>query len=325
MKPLSIVAYFDGRLGHEKQTQGILDALSGITPVDVNSIKVSVAPLVYVKNWATYLLPFLQGINQEKFSYHVDLIIGTGTHTHIPMLISKKLQCKYAKGQVRVVTCMSPEELLRNKFDLCCIPMHDEPSPEANVFITKGPPNTVAYEGRQMSDRGLILVGGIDTKSHVWKSGEIVEQIRKIIEKEPAIHWTVSSSPRTPEETCKSLEDLVGTIKWLSFFRSRDTPAGWVEEQYASNGTVWVTADSISMVYEALTAGCSVGVLQVEWLRQDNKFNKSLRFLTEKEMIVEFSAWQEGASMPTQKNEQFNESLLCAREILRRWWPEHLQ
>jgi hypothetical protein len=31
MKPLSIVAYFDGRLGHEKQTRGILQALADIT------------------------------------------------------------------------------------------------------------------------------------------------------------------------------------------------------------------------------------------------------------------------------------------------------
>jgi len=325
MKPLSIVAYFDGRLGHEKQTQGILDALSGMTSINVDSIKVSVAPVVYVKNWTTYLLPFLQGVKPEGFSHPVDLIIGTGTHTHIPMLISKKLQCKYSEGQVRVVTCMSPEDLLRNKFDLCFIPMHDEPAPEANVFVTQGPPNTVKYEGRQQSEKGLILVGGLDTKSHVWKSAEIIEQVRTIIDKDPAIHWTVSSSPRTPEETCRSLEDMAGNLQQLSFFRSKDTPSGWVEEQYASNGTVWVTADSISMVYEALTAGCSVGILQVEWLRQDNKFNKSLQFLTEKEMIVDFAAWTQGASMPTRKDEQLNESLRCAWEILRRWWPDRIQ
>jgi hypothetical protein len=78
------------------------------------------------------------------------------------------------------------------------------------------------------------------------------------------------------------------------------------------------------MVYEALTAGCSVGILPVDWLRQDNKFKKSLQFLLDKEMIVYFDAWQQEASMPTQKGEKFNESLRCAREILRRWWPERL-
>jgi mitochondrial fission protein ELM1 len=219
---------------------------------------------------------------------------------------------------------MTPDIQMRNKFDLCCIPIHDQPAAEANVFVTQGPSNTVKFAGRQKSDRGLILVGGLDTKSHVWKSAEIVEQIRIIIDKDPAMHWTVSSSPRTPEETCRSLEDMAGTMQQLSFFRSENTPAGWVEDQYATNGIVWVTADSVSMVYEALTAGCSVGVLQVEWLRQDNKFNKSLQFLTEKEMIVDFAAWKQGAPMPTQKDEQLNESLRCAREILKRWWPNRL-
>lgn len=324
MKPLSIVAYFDGRLGHEKQTQGILDALAEMTPIEVYSIKVSVAPSVYVKNWITYLSPILLGVKQGRILHPVDLIIGTGTHTHIPMLLNKKSQINFSGKQARVITCMTPDNLLRNKFDLCCIPMHDQPASAANVFVTQGPPNTVKFEGRQQSDRGLILVGGLDTKSHVWKSAEVVEQIRIIIDKDRAIHWTVSSSPRTPEETCRSLEDMGGTMQHLSFFRSKNTPAGWVEDQYASNGTVWVTADSISMVYEALTAGCSVGVLPVEWLRQDNKFNKSLQFLTEKEMIVDFDAWQKGASMPTLKDKQLNESLRCAREILRRWWPDRL-
>ena len=106
---------------------------------------------------------------------------------------------------------------------------------------------------------------------------------------------------------------------------SKNTPSGWVEEQYGLNRIVWVTADSVSMVYEALTAGCSVGILPVEWLHQENKFNKSLNFLSEKKMIVNFDAWQQGASMPRLKDKQLNESLRCAREILRRWWPDRLQ
>jgi hypothetical protein len=79
------------------------------------------------------------------------------------------------------------------------------------------------------------------------------------------------------------------------------------------------------MVYEALNAGCSVGVLPVEWLQQENKFQKSLAILLEKKMIVEFSDWQTGAKMPVPTAEQFNEALRCAREILQRWWPNRLQ
>jgi hypothetical protein len=79
------------------------------------------------------------------------------------------------------------------------------------------------------------------------------------------------------------------------------------------------------MVYEALTAGCSVGVLPVEWLRNDNKFNKSLNFLTREKMIVAFDAWQDGAELPAPKDELLDESKRCAEEILRRWWSDRLE
>ncbi len=54
MKPLSIVAYFDGRLGHEKQTRGILQALAEITATSVVHKKVLISPSIYLKNWAAY-------------------------------------------------------------------------------------------------------------------------------------------------------------------------------------------------------------------------------------------------------------------------------
>jgi mitochondrial fission protein ELM1 len=325
MKPLSIVAFFDGRPGHEKQTRGILNALAVMTPTKVESILVTTVPSTYAKNCAAYFFPFLlQGQSESKW-LPADLIIGTGSHTHFPMLLSKKLRHNQSGQQIRVVTCMTPEVFLRNKFDLCCIPMHDEPAPADNVFVTLGPPNTVEHKGIQQDDRGLILVGGVDLKSHVWKSEGTVAQIRIIVDRNPEMYWTVSSSPRTPENTCQDLEVMAVSIKNVSFFRSTETPAGWIEEQYSLNRKVWVTADSISMVYEALSAGCAVGVLPVEWRHQDNKFNKSLEFLTEKKMIIDFESWRKGTPMPAQRPESLNESKRCAREILLRWWPDRLE
>ncbi len=324
MNPLSIRAYFDGRPGHEKQTRSILNRLSEMTPIEVTVVKISVAPAVYLKDWAAYLLSFFQGRGHKGWTPPADLIIGTGSHTHIPMLLDKK-RMRSSSNPVRVVCCMTPDVMLRNKLDLCFIPMHDAPSLKENVFVTHGPPAPVKFEGRHRNEKGLILVGGVDMKSHVWKSKEIISQIQIIIEKNSDMEWTVSSSPRTPEDTSEKLQEMAAGMENFSFFRSEDTPDGWIEEQYGLNQTVWVTADSISMVYEALTAGCSVGILPVEWLHRDNKFNKSLQFLAEQEMIVDFDGWRQGLSMPTQKNEKFNESIRCAREILRRWWPERLQ
>jgi mitochondrial fission protein ELM1 len=325
MKPLSIVAYFDGRLGHEKQTLGILQALDDITSTKVIQKRVSVSPASFCKNWASYLLSSLRQPEAGEFPNSVDLIIGTGTHTHIPMLLEKKSRNKLSEAQEQDVTCMTPEQKLLNKLDLCCDPIHDNPPARDNVFVTLGPPNTVIFETKHQQDRGLILVGGVDKKSHVWNTQEIVNHIQTIISKKKDVQWTISSSPRTPEDTCKMLENMTASRQHVTFFRSADTPAGWVEEEYARNGNVWVTADSVSMVYEALTAGCSVGILPVNWLHSDNKFEKSIRVLAENKMIVNFHDWLASEKMPSAPQEPLNESKRCALEIVSRWWPERIQ
>lgn len=325
MKPLSIVAFFDGRVGHEKQTRAIMQALAELTGISVANRQVQVSPGAYCKNLLSYLFDFLKTPNIKQFPIAADLIIGTGTYTHLPMLLEKKARAKIYREPVYLVTCMSPEQFLLDKFDLCCIPAHDKVGLRENIFITLGPPTPVMMPQKHHNDRGLILVGGVDRKSHRWDSRKVIEQIKIIIQKRPDIVWTISSSPRTPEDTNIDLEKIAAAMEQVNFFRSEDTAKGWIEEQYGLNKTVWVTADSISMVYEALNGRCSVGILPVAWLKPDNKFERSLAMLRQKKMIVEYSDWQNGVGLPEPPAEPFNEARRCAREILRRWWPNRLQ
>ena len=58
---------------------------------------------------------------------------------------------------------------------------------------------------------------------------------------------------------------------------------------------------------------------------QNNKFQKSLNILNERNMIVDFNEWQNGANMPVSSAKPFNEAERCAREILQRWWPERFE
>jgi mitochondrial fission protein ELM1 len=187
-----------------------------------------------------------------------------------------------------------------------------------------GPPNTVTFSSSHDPHRGLILLGGVDSKSHKWDSRSVVEKISNIIRQEAKMAWTISSSPRTPDDACRLLDDLAKEMEKVSFFRSTQTPDGWVEEQYALNSKVWVTGDSMSMIYEALTAGCSVGILPVKWKKQQNKFQKSIDGLIDKEMVVEYQKLQIGEQMGKLNREPLNEALRCAEEILRRWWPDRL-
>jgi uncharacterized protein len=323
MRPLKLIAIMDGRLGHEKQTRGIIEALGKQTPLEIQYCKLPGLTVASdIKSRLAYLKSFIRlrsnAVANKQTSPKVDLLIGTGYHTHFPLLLLKK------KTGARVVTCMTPDFPLKAQMDLCCIPRHDCPRIAGNVYITTGPPGMARAGDEHDPRKGLILVGGVDEKSHVWNTTTTLEQIETIIHKHPDEHWTISSSPRTPEETITQLEALAKLEPKTSFFRSKDTPPGWIETQYNQNHTAWVTADSISMVYEALSAGCRVGILPVRWEKKGNKFQRSIDDLVRAKWATTYERWRTGESIPT-PSAPLNEAARCANEILRRWWPERLQ
>jgi len=318
MKPLQIVACLDGRPGHEKQTQGVIAALMRLTPVAVTDEKLpQPSAVIGLKNWAAYLGTLGFQFMPQAGSNAVDLIIGTGASTHIPMLRLK------GRSQAKIVTCMTPDPLLLSKIDLCLVPHHDQPPQRANIFTTIGPPGLPARTRVNDSQRSLILVGGRDEKSHVWQTAVLVSQIKTLLAREPESTWTITSSPRTPDECETHLQALADAYPQVTFYRAQDTAQGWVEAAYAQNVTAWVTADSISMIYEALTAGCRVGVLPVKWKKPHNKFQQSIDYLERRQLVMIYEYWLNNAGHTFQPV-ILDEASRCAEEILRRWWPERL-
>jgi uncharacterized protein len=315
--PLRVVAYTDGRPGHEKQTRAVLEALEAMTPLSIKTL--ALAPTSGWRRLAQGLKAWVgQGGSFLGLKHRdIDLIIGTGSTTHLPMLALKR-RCR-----ARLVTCMSPDPLLRRWFDLCLVPRHDTPPVRKNIFPTFGPPCVNVGGSRHDPRQGLILAGGIDPKSHQWDTSAFMAQVRQLGTRMPEMCWTISSSPRTPADTVEGLDRFAETHRNVAFFRADETAPGWIESAYKSHGQVWVTADSVSMVYEALTAGCRVGILPVAWNHPHNKFQKGIDDLTDHGLVLDYDRWQSGESWSATP-EPLNEAERCASEILRRWWPTRL-
>ncbi|MBU0485942.1 MAG: mitochondrial fission ELM1 family protein [Proteobacteria bacterium] len=321
MKPLAIHAFFDTRKGHEKQTRGVLQALAALTPVQVTEHRLPLPSLLTrITDWLRYLLAPILPDRKINLS-DTDLIIGTGSRCHIPMLLAGR---QNRASNPKIITSMSPDRILLNKFDLCLVPLHDDIPEADNILKTTGPPCPVSNKGQHDKAKGLILIGGINNKSHHWQTPVITKQVKEVIKADPEIHWTVSSSPRTPTGTIELLEIICRECDNADFFRAEDTGDGWIEKQYEQNSTVWVTADSMSMTYEALSAGCRVGVFPIKWKKNNNKYQRSLASLIEKNLILPFEEWQKGKSFGRQTL-LLDEAGVCAKEILKRWWPEKLQ
>ncbi len=310
---MKITVFLEGSPGHEKQSLAVVKALQSLVDVDVERIQLPKVHVVrrIIDICRLFLLP--DGGCSHTLD-GTDLVIGTGSRTHAALLSCKK------KYKIPAVTCMTPELYLRRMFDLLLVPKHDDVGVGAgNVFLTDGPPVLSDNQLPREMHTGLILLGGVDQRSHDWRTSEVISYISTIIERCKDMHWTISSSPRTPEDTVHELVEIEKKYPQATFFHYKDTPKGWVEEQYSKAHIAWVTADSMSMIYEAITAGCRVGVLPVKWKKNENKFLRSLQNLYEQGYAAPLDMSEEKC-MITLEPVDFDEAQRCAREVLSRFF-----
>ena len=289
----------DGKAGHDSQSRGLIQALNACTAC--TSFEVD-APSVL-----SILIDFLC----RRFSAAVDLpnpdlIIGAGHATHLPMLAARQ-----ARGG-KVVVLMQPS-LPLHWFDLCLIPKHDDPKTINNVIVTEGPLNQIIPSTEHRTDQGLILLGG-PSRHYEWSANKIIEQIKMIIKKDPR-RWVLTDSPRTPDITRHSLLQL-GNDSALTYQPYTECGPDWLPQQLRFTGTVWVSRDSMSMIYEALTSGAAVGVLDVPRKKNDRIIH-AVDTLINTKQVISYQNWHKGASLFPPAT-PLHEAKRCARLILER-------
>jgi len=232
-----------------------------------------------------------------------DLILGAGHRTHLSLLLAKT-----ARGG-RSIVLMNPS-LPTRWFDLCLIPDHDLPANRKNIIVTRGALNTIVPTTNQDVARGLILIGGPSRHYH-WDENALLNQLQHILY-DSSVQWTVSDSPRTPPQTRTQLMALKHTN--LHYYSCTATPPNWLAEQLKLTAKVWVTQDSVSMIYEALTSGAAVGLLNVP-AKKTGKLSEAVRHLAEQKLLTTFDAWAAGQKLVVSHN-LFNESGRCAKLVM---------
>ena len=301
---LKIWRVVDGKRGHERQTQGLVHALSTITSVQCLDIK---CLSVWRACWVWLTRNYMANLEPP------DMIIGAGHATHLTMLALKKAmsQTKLSK----TVVLMTPS-LPRRWFDLCVIPRHDQVTGES-VFVTEGSLNAMMPNPniKKVANKGLILLGGV-SKHYQWDTTSIVNQLHQLVEMRPDIDWTLSTSRRTPNDVIPLLDS-----KRLKVVMCDEVDEYWLPTQLGLGELVWLTPDSVSMLYESMTAGCAVGVFNLEASNKIKHIVSINKLITEKK-VVEFNQWQTSQKMPL-PNFRFNEALRCAQWIKSNWFPNH--
>ncbi len=284
----------DGKPGHENQTRGLIASLRQRCPLDVHFI-----PALPAQRAA---LGWLRGrFSPDGSLPPPHLIIAAGHSTHLAALAARR-----AHGG-RLLVLMRPS-LPRGWFDLCLIPEHDLPVPSStgndktevttnvadtnvaitNVISTRGVLNVVRPSSRQDDRRGLLLIGG-PSKHHNWDERATTSHVLEIMRGEPAIEWTLTTSRRTPPSIVRRLQQQ--PIENLHLIPFEETQPGWVPAQLAAARTVFVSEDSVSMVYEALSAAADVGLLPVP-RRRASRVIRGIDRLVEEQAVIPFDKWR---------------------------------
>jgi uncharacterized protein len=297
-RPVVVWAFTDGKAGHENQTRGLLAALARRQAMDARWINAPACASVLASLMTRRFLPGA-GLPPP------DLLIGAGHRTHLPLLAARR-----AHGG-RTVVLMKPS-LPRAWFDLCVIPEHDAVT-GANVLTTRGALNPVEA-GRKNARAGLILIGG-PSRHHGWSENDIFSQVETIVVSESDIDWTLTTSRRTPSVTTARLCAL--TFNNLTVVPLAETGPGWLPERLASAAQVWVTEDSVSMVYEALTANAATGVLGVP-AKRASRVARGIVALTREGLVTGFADWQRGKKLAPPAA-PFNEAARVAAWIGEKW------
>lgn len=272
-RPLVVWVVSDGKPGHVNQSLGLAEALARAAPTDIRTL-----PAISLLRAGLALL--LKRPPRDNVPVP-DLLVGAGHATHLTLLALRR-----ACGG-RAVVLMKPS-LPRRMFDLCVIPEHDGVAPDARTLVTEGALNRIR-PGRQRTGatatRGLLLIGGV-SPHFAWDSDAIALQIKSIVTRTPAIQWTLTTSRRTPEDFLAQLPAAPN----LAVVPHTATSPDWLPTELARCDNVWVTPDSASMVFEALTAGTDVGVFDLP-VNPKSRVGWAVARLADAGRVTRFTAW----------------------------------
>jgi mitochondrial fission protein ELM1 len=298
MRPakINIWLILDGKRGHEKQSEHLVQALQNLVDIEITKIEG-----MFLKPFIT---KFIRLFNFDAIK-KPDLIIGTGHATHLHMIFSKI----FYGGKTVVI--MKPS-LPYSWFDLCVIPKHDGIPEKPGVFLTNGTMNNIENEKKHNKSRGLIVLGG-KSKHFNWDNQAVIAQINNIINQHPKIKFKIATSRRTPKNFIDYLDN--NFKKNIPVYKYENVKKNWFMEEVKLSKHAWVTEDSISMIYELIASGSNVSPIRLE-KKYDSKISIEILRLINTGLINTY----DGKRKKTNNLLFNNEAKGCANFILNKWF-----
>ena len=290
-----VVVVTDGKPGHVNQSLGLADALQRLRP----ELRLEEIPA----------LPRGRALRGLLWPPRIDagagLLIGAGHGTHLSLLALRR------RARCPVVVLMRPS-LPAFLFDLCIEPRHDGGAEAPRCWLSDGPLNRMQPAPKDARNN-LVLVGG-PSPHFEWDQAVLLGQLARICD--GSLPWTLTTSRRTPAAFVDAVAAL--QLPGLELHDAPSLPAGWLASRLSTASRCWVTPDSASMVYEALTAGCAVGTFALV-PRDGSRVAAASADLEARGLVTAFPRFDLGAELAPPPA-PFAEADRCARRILERGW-----
>lgn len=295
---LVIWRLLDGKPGHMHQSQGLVQALQQQRQFQVYDIQVADG----LSGWAALMAGWWPAGRDLPAP---DLIVGAGHATHGHLLAAQRV---YGGKTV----CLMQPTVPAAWFDVCLIPEHDQYRGRANFIETRGVLNHISVKPQQPRDHVLLLIGG-PSKHYVWEDALVAAQVYALVHAHPDQAFILTTSRRTPASFLKALQRIrLANLKVVPY---AETDTHWLSTALQSAHTVWVSEDSVSMVYESLTAQAAVGLLNLQ-PRRDTRVVRGIRRLVDKHLVARFDlAGQYQNTLRPASG--FNEAWRCSQLLLR--------
>ncbi|MCB1131145.1 MAG: mitochondrial fission ELM1 family protein [Verrucomicrobiae bacterium] len=295
--PFHLWVVCDGKPGHENQSLGLADAIGRRVSTEIHRIS-----LAGNRGFASKLRAALDAARTLP---KPSLVLSAGHSTHPSLLLLAR------KSNAPCIVLMKPS-LPLGWFDLCIAPEHDFPdgTDRRDILLTRGALHRVTPGDGERKGK-LILVGG-PSKTHGWDAAGLIEMLAPATDRGG---WQLSDSRRTPADFLEMAREKLPGVEIISH---HDTPPGWVPRTLAAAKEVWVTEDSVSMVYEALGSGARVGLLPVPRRDHESRVLRGIDSLVDSGFVTPYSKWRQ-----TQRIEAppslLNEADRCAEIVVARF------
>ncbi len=293
--------FCDGKRGHENQVLGLAEALCRQKPFRLETVRLPHDDSFRSRRAA--LRAAMEALPAPA------LVLGAGHSTHLPLIYAAK------RTGAKSVVLMRPS-LPEFLFDCCVIPEHDLGDGAADTrrrLITRGAINRMRYDPGRKENRGVLLIGG-PSREHGWDGDRLLAELTAVVEAEAETRWVLTTSRRTPRGFLDALRE---SLPGVACFEGAETGPDWLPDQLARAGEVWVTGDSVSMIYEGLTAGARVGVLTSPLRAKPSKLTQGVERLARDGYITRWERWRETGKLSPPPG-ILAEADRCAGALMRR-------